>query len=327
MPTLHCAAVLGALTALTCGAANAADKIPPVGEWTVSGHFEGKKAQENLSGAACTTKAPPFNWCLIVNDEENYAQFFSISGTTIEPGKLIQLRAKDSAGDPDGEGAAYDEGFFYVTGSHGRARNNPNKSSVPSYVVFRIPVDKATGKPAETVEPSTRLHDVIHDSKDLGPYFNAFLDPNGANIEGIAVKGGRMYVGFRGPSVDGNAFILSVDASKVFSEEKHADLGAKVQNVKLGKDAGIRDMAAVEGGILLLSGPVTKQDVTPAIFFWNEQTGDLRPLAELEIPQDLKEHKAETLLVLRDEKDKPFRALVMFDGPPNGRPTEYEVPR
>src|SRR4051812_11242068 len=177
MPTLHCAAVLGALTALTCGAANAADKIPPVGECTVSGHFEGKKAQENLSGAACTTKAPPFNWCLIVTDEETYAQFFSISGTTIEPGKLIQLRAKDAAGDPDGEGAAYDEGFFYAAGSHGRARNSPNKSSVPSYVVFRTPVEKAPGKPAETVEPSARVHAVIHGSRELGRSFAAVLDP------------------------------------------------------------------------------------------------------------------------------------------------------
>jgi hypothetical protein len=327
------AGLLCALTFIACGAANAADLLPPLPVvWKVSENFKGNKARHNLSGAACTTKAPPFASCLIVNDEENYAQFFSVTDTTLVPGKVIRLREKDVEGDPDGEGAAYEDGFFYVTGSHGRARNNKEKSSVPSYVVFRIAVDKATGKPAEVsedkvvgVEASTRLHDVIHDGEGIGPFFNAFLDQNGANIEGIAVKGGRMYLGFRGPSVAGEAFILSVKAAAVFTKDDMTE--AKVNRLKLGNETGIRDLAAVDGGILILSGPVNDQKVTPAIFFWNEQTGDLRLLAQLEIPEKLKEFKAETLLILRDEKDKPFRALVMFDGAENGGPTEYLVPR
>lgn len=336
MPASRYALVLGALTFVACGAANAADLLPPVKtEWKVSPPFEGDDASTNLSGAACTTKQPPFTSCLAVNDEENYAQLFSITGTTIEPGKKIWLRDKDQKGDPDGEGAAYDDGFFYVTGSHGRARRNPNKSSVPSYVVFRMTVDKATGKPAEIsedkavgVEATTRVHDAIHDSKDLLPYFNAPLDPNGVNIEGIAVKGGRIYLGFRGPSADGDAFILSVDAKTVFREKKEdSDLGAKTHKVKLGKDTGIRDMAAVEGGILLLSGPVIEQKVVPSVFFWNEQTGDVKLLGELAIPEELKKEKAETLLVLGDDKDKPYRVLIMFDGPKDGKPTEYLIPR
>lgn len=203
---------------------------------------------------------------------------------------------------------------------------------MPSYVVFRIPVDKATGKPAKGadkkvvgVEASTRLHDVIHDSADIGKFFNVLLADNGANIEGIAVKGGRMYLGFRGPSTDSNAFILSVDAAKVFTKKDPVD--AKVAKVKLGPNAGIRDLAAVEGGVLILSGPVNDQAVVPSIFFWNDQTGDPKTLGELEIPEKLKADKAETLLILRDEKGKPYHVLIMFDGPANGGPTEYHVPR
>jgi hypothetical protein len=344
MAARHSALVLGAITLIACGAANAADLLPPVQtQWKVDPPFEDDKdhPRQELSGAACTTRKPPFTSCLIVNDETKYAQFFSITDTTIKPDKVMRLRAKDAAGDPDGEGAAYDDGFFYITGSHGRARKNPNKSSVPSYVVFRIAVDKATGRPKTIskdevvgVEETTRVHDAIHDSKDLLPYFNAPLDPKGANIEGIAVKNGRIYLGFRGPSVDdGDAFILSVDADHVFIEKKKdADLDAKTHRVKLGPKTGIRDMAAVDGGILILSGPVIDQPVVdqtviPSVFFWNEQTGDLRRLAQLQIPDDLKEFKAETLLILRDEKDQPYRALVMFDGIDDGKPTEYHIPR
>jgi hypothetical protein len=320
MSALRCIAVLGALTLIACGSAKAADKIPPVAEWTVSGHFGDEKARENLSGAACATKAPPFKSCLIVNDDRNYAQFFSvdIDKSTLTPGEQITLREK-AEGDPDGEGAAFDNGHFYVTGSHGRARNSVRKSSVPSYVVFRIRADD------HKIEASTRLHDVIHDSQFISEFFNALLDENGVNIEGIAVKAGRIYFGFRGPSIYSKAFILSVDADALFSPKD--EVHAIVKKVKLGQDTGIRDMAAVDGGILILSGPVNDQPVTPSIFLWNEQTEELTPLGELVIPDALKGFKAETLLILRDEKDKPFRALIMFDGPPDGRPTEYLIPR
>ncbi len=80
-------------------------------------------------------------------------------------------------------------------------------------------------------------------------------------------------------------------------------------------------------GVLILTGAVNDQPVTPAVFLWNEKTGALKKLAELAIPEAYRKHKAETLLVLRDEKGKPYRVLVMFDGPENGGPTEYEIPR
>ena len=47
----------------------------------------------------------------------------------------------------------------------------------------------------------------------------------------------------------------------------------------------------------------------------------------LAIPDAHRKHKAETLLVLDDRKGKPYRVLVMFDGPENGGPTEYLIPR
>lgn len=107
MIMLRCAIALSAFAFIAGGTANAIDKIPPAPvDWKVSKNFEGRDARTNLSGAACKTGTPPFASCLIVNDEEQYAQFFSITGTTIKPGKVIRLRDNDSDGDPDGEGAA-----------------------------------------------------------------------------------------------------------------------------------------------------------------------------------------------------------------------------
>jgi hypothetical protein len=317
--------------ALLAPAAHAGDAaIPPVAAWSVHGDFEkGEEARTNLSGAACAPTTPPLRSCLIVNDQKNYAQFFSIDGTKLVPGPVVRLREGGDS-DPDLEGAAYDRGFFYAVGSHGRSRyaNKPNDTS---YAVFRFPVGK-NGKPkfamsedsAAGVQSSDRLRAAIRDARDVGAFYDKPLGENGVNIEGIAVESGRIYLGFRGPSVDGRGFILAADADVVFGKKK---LRAAVHTLPLGATTGIRDLAAVRGGLLILSGPVNDQPVIPAVFLWNEKTGALKKLGELAIPEAYRKHKAETLLVLRDEKGKPYRVLVMFDGPANGGPTEYLVPR
>ncbi|MGB9369376.1 MAG: DUF3616 domain-containing protein [Xanthobacteraceae bacterium] len=323
--------VLAALLALLPFVAFAGEEaLQPVAAWSVRGNFEkGEEARTNLSGAACTTRAPPFRSCLIVNDQKNYAQFFHVDGTKLIPGAVVRLR-DGGDGDPDLEGAAYDSGFFYAIGSHGRTRwaNKPNDTS---YAVFRFPVRKS-GKPkfamsensAAGVQSSERLRAAIRDAEGPGAFYDKPLAQNGVNIEGIAVKDGRMHLGFRGPSVEGRGFILSADADAVFGKKT---LRAKVHALPLGATTGIRDLAAVRDGVLILTGPVNDQPVTPAVFLWNQKTGALKKLGALAIPEEYKKHKAETLLVLRDEKNKPYRVLVMFDGPENGGPTEYEIPR
>jgi hypothetical protein len=322
--------VLGVLLACALLPLAGDPAIEPVAAWSVKGNFEkSKEARTNLSGAACTTKAPPFRSCLIVNDQKNYAQFFAIDGTRLIPGSVIRLR-DGGDGDPDLEGAAYDRGFFYAVGSHGRSRHTDEPNDI-SYAVFRFAVGK-NGKPkfamsedsAASVQSSDRLRATIKDARGVGAFYDKPLGENGVNIEGIAVKGGRMHLGFRGPSVEGNGFILSADADAVFGKK---NLHTAVHALPLGPTTGIRDLAAVRDGILVLAGPVNDQPVTPAVFLWNEKTGALKKLGELAIPDQYKKHKAETLLVLGDAKGKPYRVLVMFDGPENGGPTEYLIPR
>jgi uncharacterized protein DUF3616 len=309
--------------------------LPVATEWSVQSNFEkGAEARTNLSGAACVPTQPKFTTCLIANDQKKYAQFFAIKGTTLIPGNIIRLVDGAGKGDPDAEGAAYDAGYFYVTGSHGRSRY-ADQANDSSYVVFRFPVDELTGEPtfevsdrkvADGINRSERLRDAIKSSGEIGGFYNQPLSKGGVNIEGIAVKERRMYLGLRGPSLNEHAFILEIDTEAAFTTTGNLD--ASVKALKLGKDAGIRDLARVDDGILVLSGPVNDQPVEPALFHWNEKTGALRKLGELQLPVRLRGRaKAEILLVLEDTTGQPWRVLVMFDGPENGAPTEYQVPR
>ena len=64
------------------------------------------------------------------------------------------------------------------------------------------------------------LKDHVGDNMCLGteaPEEGPHPGKRGVNIEGLAIKGGRLFFGFRGPAVDGTAKILAVDADALFS--------------------------------------------------------------------------------------------------------------
>ena len=299
-----------AALAQTCGPASGKT-------WTVESNFKGDKARTQLSGAACNIAAQ-VPQCLVVNDEKTYAQRFTISGTTLVPGQSIDLIEGDD--EPDAEGAAFWKGSFYVTGSHGNSRKK-NKPNEASYVAVRI--DATSGK----VDRSDKFRKAIFASGKLGPFAAQPLkdggpgQAGGANVEGIAVLGDRIYLGFRGPSVGKSAFLLSAPESEVFSNS-NAPLTAKDHEVELGARTGIRDLAAVSTGLLILSGPVNEEDVKPAIFHWNPENGKIDRLAAVETPAGA---KAETLLVLNDTANDSFRVLLIFEGPANGAPIECQI--
>lgn len=323
------------LVASASGACAQPPKVAPEAvQWTVTSIFEKNAKNDdfedqprlNLSGAACVPTTPKFTACLIANDEKKYAQFFSIDGTAITPRQLIRLSDADK--DPDAEGVAYADGYFYVTGSHGRSRkkNNDNDSS---YAVFRFPVDRVTGVPpfpvsgdqVAGVEMSPRLREVLSAASEFKTSYNTRLDDGGLNIEGIAVKAGKMYFGLRGPSTP--AYIVSVDAGAMFSKD---GLKPVVTPLALGDNTGIRDLAAVDDGILLLTGPTRSEPVPYAVWLWDGVSKAAKLLATLDLTGISKDGKAEILLPLAEETSG-YRVLVMFDGIENGGPVSFRLPR
>jgi hypothetical protein len=345
------AGFLGSVLLVATGSAGRAE-APVVArekaKWEPSSIFEKddkdealkKRPRMNLSGAACVPTTPKFTSCLIANDEKKYAQFFSIDGTTLSPLKLIRL--SDAKNDPDAEAVAYAKGYFYVSGSQGRGRHG-NKSGKASYAVLRFPVDPATGVPpfkvtekkvVGEVESSTRLRKVIKEAcvvRDNLPadcsirkFYDQALKGGGVNIEGLAVKDGRMHFGLRGPSNKGNAYLLSVDAEAMFT--KHADLNSKATSLPLGPNTGIRDLAAVSDGILVLAGPTRSEAARYAVWLWDGVGNNARKLATLDLSGIKKAGKAEVLLPLEDD-GSTIRVLVMFDGIENGGAISFKIPR
>jgi hypothetical protein len=323
----------------------AAQVLEPDGlRWRVAPDFgKGPEARREISGAACAPTSPPWHSCLAVNDEKKYAQFFAIEvgtaedgtaeggtaeGGTIVPGALVRLSPEGKSGDPDAEGVAYDGGYFYITGSHGRSRNT-DKPNASSYRVFRIKADPRTGRPPVTsddevvgIESSDRLKGLIAAAAPVGRFEDRPLAKGGLNVEGIAVKNGRMFVGFRGPSIDRQAFIMSLDADALFTG---AGTRARMHALALGKNVGIRDLAAVDDGLLVLSGPMREEKKPFAVWLWNEREG-ARLLGVIPRHHIPKSAKAETLLVLATEP-RAYRVLVMFDGVENGGPMSFRLPR
>jgi hypothetical protein len=199
-------------------------------EWAVIPDFHGKDARKELSGAVCAGEDNEKVWCLAVNDEKKTAQFFSIEDRTVQPTERIRL-LPDSEDDVefdeiDAEGAAYDAGFVYVTGSHGLSRSSA-EFRPSQFFVFRFPVNETTGKPQfepssdhvpESIERSSNLREAIQRTSPIAPFAERSLNVNGANIEGLAVVDGQMFFGFRGPSLDGEAFLLEISADDIFGD-------------------------------------------------------------------------------------------------------------
>lgn len=319
-PQTFAAAALG-FVALAVSA-HAQSLAPERTPWTVAPAFaKSDDARENISGAACAVSQPAFRSCLAVNDQKKYAQFFSILGNTIVPGSVVRLLGDDAGGNPDAEGVAYDKGYFYVVGSHGAGRRK-GKLSAESFLVFRVPAIMQTGAADEiapAIQTSAKLREAIRTAEPVGPFAEKPLNANGVNIEGIAIVGDRLYVGLRGPSLEGRAFILSAALDGVFGDKP---LATKVHRLALGPGRGIRDLVRVDGGILVLAGPAIEQQVPASVYHWNPASGALKKLADLGgIPAGA---KAETLLALR-QAPQQFHVLVLFDGIANGQPTEYVI--
>jgi len=316
------------LTGLAVSQGTAAGDPDPGTAWKDGPHFAGKKkVRRSISGAACAPVSPPM--CIVALDEKTRTQFFTISGRKLKPGPVMAIIDDDGDGDPDLEAAAYADGFFYLLGSHGLSRKK-NAFHPSSFLAFRFPVDRSTGEPgfdisadrtAPEIVRSDRLRAVISSAPGaIGDYAEAPLGKKagGVNLEGLAVIGKRMYLGFRGPSTGGWAYILSVDVDGLFGD---GDLAPAISTLNLGHDTGIRDLAAVSGGLLILAGPV--QEKGPyAIFRW-DLNNPPQKLRELKMPGS--GAKAETLLVL-DQSDGGYDVLVLYDGIADGGPREYRLP-
>ncbi len=340
------AALLGAAAAFLAAPAAAQPEIfPTLGvTWTVQPKFgRNGEGRDNVSGATCMSIPPIARApCLVVNDSTRFAQLFSVSGTTIRSGLFVGVTAAAPAGtltfNPNMEGAAHDDRFFYVVTSRGLAGSiaQPDTAFLvarfaPEAATPAAPVPFASGTTAAGIQTSDRIRTALTSGIAVpGLLPSQRLDRTNAAIEGIAVKDRAtargtermLHLGFRAPVLGGKAFIVSALVNNVFAAS--GPLNPTVTALALGEgNIGIRDLAAVSDGILILAGPGRGVTGRASLFHWSDTTGQLKQLG---IIVDATNRNGETLLVLQEDPEF-VRFLVMFDGVENGGPVEYFVPR
>jgi Protein of unknown function (DUF3616) len=263
-------------------------------------------AATDISGMACVPLQGDTHNCLVINDENKGAQFAAIRNDRMAVGKVLPLigkeadpntlgsppkagcKEKDDFDNLDGEGVAYAESFFYVVGSHGCSRKK-NKFQLSSFILARIKVD-AQGRPIDTsggvlgegefskaVQTTYRVSDWLTGSKDVAEFFGTSLkEKNGLNIEGVAAQGDRIWFGLRAPittassdgkKLDKQTFIVGGKIADLFAPgDKPSEATPETAFFDL-SGLGIRDLAALpDGRLLILAGP-TSEEVVPYRLF------------------------------------------------------------
>jgi hypothetical protein len=335
-----------ALTALLAVAPGAvlAQLLIGMSEITIEGMLRGKgdRASQDVSGMACQAQnATGVRECLLIDDERRAAQRVRLNGRRLIAGEDVDLIGTaapiDAAGTTptvacaggnadwgefDGEAVALGPAHFYLVGSHGCGRSK-DTFRASSFLVARVPLDSA-----QPIQRSWRLTELLRAQGRISEFVGRRLHgENGLNIEGAAIMNDRLLLGLRAPSIDDRAFVLDIDADALFAPGASPPSAARLHRIRLGEDIGIRDLAPLpDGRLLILAGPAQEQALPYRLLAVRlPATGSNIALTELGALPTFSGAKPEAVTVLGLD-DGVLRILVLADGLPNGGPIELNVP-
>jgi hypothetical protein len=298
-------------------------------EW----HLAGFENSLDISGVAAATAEQ----ALVGSDES-----FFIQPGTIQSDKLriesqrpiaLPVESGKKKAEIDIEGVAYckEVRSYYVVGSHGLGKKKADFQA-ERHAVYEIPVDPKTGRIRENAIRHTSLLPWIEKTPELAPYLKKPLQQNGFNIEGLTSSKGRLYIGLRAPNKSGSGVVINLAAADLFHGKP---MPLVCHLVDIGKGRGIREIAAIRGGFILVTGNASAEaskkipktlavepDNRFEMRFWNGKDPSSRLIGTL--PRN--DGKAEGLLILSD-KDEQVDLLVIFDGLPGGQPLAVRLNR
>ena len=348
--------LLSAQPAIAQVAAVAAPHVKPdSGPWDSGAGFQfdqgkkkAQKTRQSVSGLACHLNAAKQRVCLVVFDEGIQARYATLLNGSLAPDPQVVL-FPGLSGELDGEAAATDGRYVYVAGSHSAKRSDCSSNPASRHLI-RFALDPVTGHvlershadsgqlwPLMQAQPELAAH--VGERKCLGsdapPKAPGLAGAQGVNIEGLAVKDGRLYLGFRGPVVNGVALVMALNADAFF---KGGDAQPTVTRLALGERRGIRDMVAVSDGVLLLAGPddgSVSKGIDWQIFWWDGQSAKAlvrpKPLTLLDVSgvklrscDDTLKPEAITVL---EETPTAYKLLVLSDGMCDGGALAFTVAR
>ena len=235
----------------------------------------------------------------------------------------------------DGEGVAWASGpsggIFYVVGSHSCGREHATRRR-STHLLARFRAD-GTGQLSEPAELTWRLGEVLKHADPVSAHYGLPLDRNrqGVDIEGIAAlgDGDELLFGLRAPSLDGHAFIVRARAADLFAPGAGMAPPSRVIQLPLGRGTGIRDLAALpDGRLLVLSGAAQDQTDVPQglslVVPSDQAVWEARVLLP-RIEAANADAKAEGLAVLA-AAGGTLTVLILFEDPSKDPPLEYMLP-
>jgi hypothetical protein len=327
--------------------------VPMLGKYTAPESDKDNKPR-GISGMGCLGRpGDASRECLVINDEETAGEVAVLTKVGLTPtGKLVPFTSKKGSttdvqgveqpaacgdtgkfGELDGEGVAVTGDYAYVIGSHSCTGGGKYKAS--SYLLVRFKTASAktfVGTTPPVVERTWRGADMLLLSDEVG---SAYGKPKGlgTNIEGLAIIGDTLYAGLRAPATDGAAYIVSARVDDLFApgHERLKSVAQKPIKLSLGANIGIRDLAALDnGGLLILSGPAGGNHGEYKIWHLpaplNSSQLTLRTgVTTRAKPKDpAEEPKAESITIIDQAADK-VTVIVNYDNIDEGAPAIYEV--
>lgn len=266
---------------------------------------------------------------VIVSDEPRCAQAITIDSAsrTITAGEQIPLFPTDGTVEADLEAVAADDvnHCYYAVGSHGVSKKKGEFQEERCHV-FRIPAEKNSGAPMTKGITTASLLPWLEKQAVFAPHLRQPLQARGFNIEGLACKVGKLYFGVRGPNIDGHTFVIAMPPAELFGQGMPT---GKIYELPVGAGQGIREIAALPDGFLVLTGnagsepskhfptSVDHQDKNPAHLWWWRPETKTSLVKLLTLPKH--EAKAEGLFVTKVENGK-VEVIVIYDSGENGSP-------
>lgn len=253
----------------------------------------------------------------------------------------------------DVEGMDIDGGWLWLVGSHSVKRKKPKKNDSRDdvaaklattqrdgnrHLLARIPLDRGVlqrdvgGRRAGSIATSTTssaLLDAIveHDDPHLSPFIPLPGKDNGLDIEGLAVRDMRAFVGLRGPVLREWCCILELcleaDDGRLRLMPLNGAVPYRKHFLKL-NGLGVRDLLVLGDDLLILAGPSMAHDGPTEIWRWKNgakdgpATGAPEIKRQLQLPQGEGTDRAEGFTLLGDSAGTKD-VLVVFDSPANAR--------
>ncbi|HEX8087253.1 MAG TPA: DUF3616 domain-containing protein, partial [Blastocatellia bacterium] len=175
------------------------------------------------------------------------------------------------------------------------------------------------------------IMEALSDDTHLGIFLSVPGKDNGFDIEGLAVKGERVFLGLRGPVLRGWAVILELNVKEVGSHhlslKKIGPKGRLFKKHFLQLDGlGVRDLLIDGADFLILAGPTMNLDGPVAVYRWrgaasvsNESIVPRNRLEKLfDVPYGEGKDHAEGITFISKAGHSPA-LLIVYDTPADVR--------